>query len=60
MNTVKTAGTKAAIYANAVVGVLGILQGMDWVSLVGSSTAGWVALGVAVANGIAHQFTGNG
>ena len=45
------------IVLNALVAVIGVLQATDWVSLVGSSTAGIVVAILAAANAVAHAFT---
>ncbi len=46
-----------ALILNVVVAVIGVLQATDWVSLVGTSTAGILVALLAAANAVAHAFT---
>lgn len=58
MNQV-TPGTLVAIIANCAVAVVGVLQGVDWVHVVGGQTAGIVVALLAGINVLAHYYTGN-
>lgn len=53
-----TAGTITVIVANCMLAVVGVLQGVDWVHVAGSSTAGWVTAVLAIVNAAAHAVTG--
>lgn len=53
-----TPGTWAAIAINCIIAVVGVLQGVDWVHLIGSSTGGWVAAVICAINAGAHYMTG--
>ena len=46
-----------ALLINMVVAVLGALQAADWIHIVGSEKAGWIALAIAAANGALHAIT---
>lgn len=54
----QTTGTWIAILCNCVVAVVGVLQGVDWVHVAGSSNAGWIAAILAAINLLAHYYTG--
>jgi hypothetical protein len=54
----QTSGTWIVIAANCILALVGVLQGVDWLHLVGSSTSGWVVMLLAAANAAAHYFTG--
>jgi len=54
----QTTGTWIVILANCVLAIVGVLQGVDWVTLVGSNVAGWVLAIIAAANAVAHYYTG--
>ena len=54
----QTTGTWVMIAANCVLALVGVLQGVDWVHLAGTSTAGWVVMVLAAANAAAHYYTG--
>lgn len=54
----QSAGTWIVIAANCALAVLGVLQGVDWVHLVGGQSAGLVAAVLAFANVLAHYYTG--
>lgn len=56
--TAQTTGTWVVILCNCVIAIIGVLQGIDWVHLAGSQTAGWVAAVLAALNVIAHYYTG--
>ena len=45
---------------NATVAALGALQGADWIHLVGSSQAGWIASVISTLNLLAHASAGAG
>jgi hypothetical protein len=53
-----TKGTITVLIANCVIALLGVLQGVDWVHVAGSSTAGWIVTVFAVLNAAAHALTG--
>ena len=53
-----TKGTIIALVANLIIAIVGVLQGVDWVHVVGSATAGWVVMVLAVLNAGAHASTG--
>lgn len=57
-NTQQTTGTWIVILCNCVIAVVGVLQGVDWLHLAGSQTAGWVAAVLAALNVVAHYYTG--
>lgn len=54
----QTTGTWVAIAASCVLAVVGILQGVDWVTIAGSSSVGWITAILGVINAAAHYFTG--
>lgn len=54
----QTTGTWLVILANCVLAMVGVLQGVDWVSVAGTSSAGWIAALIGVVNAVAHYFTG--
>jgi hypothetical protein len=54
----QTTGTWIVIAANCVLAIVGVLQAVDWIHLVGSQTAGWVTMVIAAANAFAHYYTG--
>ena len=54
----QTSGTWIVIVANCAVAVVGVLQGVDWVHVVGSASAGIVAAVIAGINILAHYYTG--
>lgn len=54
-----TKGTVTVLVANLVLAIVGVLQGFDWVHVVGSSTAGWVVVVLAALNAGAHAITGS-
>lgn len=51
--------TIGALLANCAVAVIGVLQGVDWVHVAGSSTAGYVVAILAGLNAVAHAVTGS-
>lgn len=53
-----TKGTITVLVANLILAIVGVLQGFDWVHVVGSSTAGWVVVVLAALNAGAHAVTG--
>lgn len=53
-----TAGTWLVIICNCLLAVVGVLQGIDWVHVVGGQQAGWIAAALAFVNVIAHYYTG--
>lgn len=53
-----TKSTVVVIVANCILAVVGVLQGIDWIHVAGSSTAGWVAVALAGINAVAHAITG--
>lgn len=55
MNT----GTIVSIVINCILAVIGVLQSVDWVHIVGSQKAGLVLLVISVVNGALHAFTGS-
>jgi hypothetical protein len=54
----QTNGTWLVIAGNCLLALVGVLQGVDWVTLVGNSNAGWAMAGLAAINALAHYFTG--
>lgn len=54
----QTSGTWLVIGANCIIALVGVLQGVDWVTVAGSASAGWVTAILAAANAAAHYFTG--
>lgn len=54
----QTMGTWIVIIANVALAVAGVLQGVDWVHLVGGQTAGFIVATLAAVNAIAHYYTG--
>lgn len=54
----QTNGTWIVIVANCALALFGVLQGVDWVTLIGSANAGWVVALLAAANAAAHYYTG--
>jgi hypothetical protein len=53
----QTTGTWLVIAANSVIALVGVLQGVDWLHLVGP-TAGWIAAVLSAANAFAHYYSG--
>lgn len=53
----QTEGTWIAIFVNCALAVLGVLQGIDWVHVVGSQTAGIIVAVISAANVLAHYYT---
>lgn len=47
----------AALLINLVLAILGVLQGADWINLIGTSGAGWAVAILASLNTLAHAFT---
>lgn len=54
-----TKGTIIVLAANCVIALIGVLQGVDWVHVVGSATAGIVVAILAALNAGAHALTGS-
>lgn len=54
----QTGGTWLVIAGNCVLALVGVLQGVDWVHLVGSGASGWALAALAMANAAAHYLTG--
>lgn len=55
----KTTGTWLMILCNCILALVGVLQGVDWMHLVGSQASGWIAAVLAAANALAHYYTGD-
>lgn len=53
----QTSGTWVVIAGNCLLALVGVLQGVDWITLVGNSNAGWAMAGLAAINALAHYFT---
>lgn len=54
----QTQGTWIVIAANCVLALVGVMQGVDWMHVAGSSSAGWITAILAAANAAAHYLTG--
>ncbi len=46
-----------ALLINVAIAALGALQAADWIHVVGSEKAGWIALAIAAVNGALHAIT---
>lgn len=54
-----TQGTIVVLIANCIIAVIGVLQGVDWIHVVGSTTGGWVVAILMGLNAVAHALTGS-
>lgn len=57
METSKSAVSSKLMWLGAAATVVGSLQGLDWVSLLGSTKAGWVVMGLGVATMLLRAIT---
>lgn len=53
-----TKGTASAAALNCLIAIIGVLQGTNWVAIVGPINATWAVAALAAANVIAHGLTG--